>query len=498
MKIVEVASEVAPFSKTGGLGDVTGALSKALAARGHRVVTVSPGYGHLHGARAGAKPTGAWVWLHAAGHRFEIAFDRLDRDGVTHLFLRNGVFDRNGIYGDANGTFGDNHLRYLLLAHAALEAARRLPLDDGEPLGEDVLFHGHDWQAAILPILLDAKYRPLGVFPRSPTVLTLHNLAHQGRFPVERFAELELPPSWFHPEALEFHGHLNYLKAGILNADRLTTVSPSYAFEILHDDGSAGLGGAIRHRARDLTGILNGIDDTVWNPSIDPHLEATFSADDLTGKARCKGALQAELGLPVDPSAPLVGFIGRLDPQKGIELLVESIPWLVQDQRAQVVLLGSADPAHQRYEGWLRELEHRFGRHVRAWIGYSEAVAHRIEAGADLFAMPSRFEPCGLNQLYSLRYGTPPVVHAVGGLRDSVEPADRTGASGTGWKFDRFDGYAFRNALWHAIDTWRNHQDAFRAIQLRGMRQDLSWDARVGTYEAVFRDVWRRRGVADP
>lgn len=486
MDILLVASEAAPYSKSGGLGDVVGALGPVLARRGHRVLTVTPAYGHLAGVRRGAEPVGPAIDIHAAGSAHPIGFEALVADGVTHAFVRSPLFERGGLYGDAGGTFGDNHLRFLLLVHGALLAARTVPLADGDPLGERIVVHAHDWQSALAPIVLEAAHRPYGRFTRAASVLTVHNLVHQGRFGAGLFADLALPPRWFSPDALEWYGDINLLKAGLLHADRITTVSPTYAREITTNFGGAGLHAVLAARQEHLVGILNGIDTDVWGPEDDPYLAVPYTAADLAGKARCKGSLQSELGLPIDSRAPMVGFVGRLDPQKGIELILESIPWLVQEQNAQVVLLGSAVPAHAFYEDRLRAMAHAFPRNVRAWIGYDEGVAHRIEAGADLFVMPSRFEPCGLNQLYSLRYGTPPVVHATGGLADSIFPVDAFGTRGNGWRFDRFDGHALRTALWEALDCWRNRPQAFDRIRRRGMAEDHSWDGRIGAYEAVY------------
>lgn len=484
--VVLVASEIAPFSKTGGLGDVCRALSQALARAGHQVVTVSPRYGGCDPEAHGGEDTGVRLALPAAGTEHEVGLWRVvDAHGVHHWLVEHPMFDRDGLYGDVHGTFGDNHLRFTVLCRAALEATRLVPVGEA-PLGEDVLFHCHDWQAAILPVLLEAVYRPLGHYLQTPSVLTIHNIAHQGRLPGRYFEELDLPARWFSPWALEYYSDLNLLKGGLLHADQLTTVSPTFATEIRTHAGGFGLDGVLRSRAADLTGILNGIDTVQWDPRSDAHLPATYGPAEMAGKATCKGALQAELGLAVDASIPLLGSVGRLDPQKGPELTLESLPWLVQSQEAQVVFLGSAVPAHRGYEERLRELEARFPRHVRAWIGFSDPLAHRIEAGADLFLMPSRFEPCGLNQLYSMRYGTPPVVRATGGLADSVQEAAADGSEGTGWRFHMFDGHSYREALYKALACWRERPAAFAAVQERGMRRDFSWDSVVPTYEQVY------------
>ena len=484
MKLVFVSSEVSPYSRTGGLGIVVGELAAALARAGHTVVTVSPRYGSVDAS--GAEDTGVSVGVAGAGTSHEVRYlHQRDADGTHHLLVTHSMFDRPGLYGDEHGAFGDNHLRFAVLCRAAIEAARHVPLG-GAPLGEDVVFHAHDWQAALVPVLLQAVYRPLGLFERTPSVLTIHNLMHQGRFAARLFDELDLPARWFAPWALEYYSALNLLKGGLLFADRITTVSPTYAGEITTAVGGFGLERVLRHRHDGLSGILNGIDADAWDPGTDPHLAAPFGPEDLEGKQHCKAGLQASLGLPADPRTPIVGSVGRLDPQKGVDLLVESIPWLVESEGAQVVVLGSAVPAHRGYEDALRHLEHRFPHQVRAWIGYSDEVSHQIFAGADLYAMPSLFEPCGLSQMYAQRYGTPPVVRSTGGLADSVDPADDEGTQGTGWTFHLPDGHHFRDALWRGLDTWRHRPAAFRGIQARGMARDFSWDGRVPEYEAVY------------
>lgn len=499
MKLVIASSEIAPFSKTGGLADVCGAIGPAFARRGHSVITVSPKHGHTDPRAMGAEDTGVVVGIHAGGWVHPVRFWRITRDGVHHLLADHAMFHRNGVYGDSTGTYNDNHIRFALLSRAAIEAARRVPVPqpDGSmaPMGEDVVFHAHDWPTALLPVYLEALYRPLGLFPWAPTVLTIHNLAHQGRLPGELFKDLELSPRWFSPEGLEWYTDLGLLKGGLLSADVLTTVSPTYARDIVSPDHGFGLDTVLRHRGDDLIGILNGIDAQVWDPTNDPHLPAAFSADDLSGKALCKATLQADLGLPVNPNAPLVGAVGRLDPQKGVELLIDAIPALIREHGAQFVIVGTAVAAHQQYENRLRELQWHFPRNVCSFIGFSEKLAHRVEAGSDLFAMPSLFEPCGLNQMYSMRYGTVPVVRQTGGLTDSVETADILRDRGTGFTFQWFDARAFADTMRHALWIWRERPKDFAAIQRRGMRRDFSWDAVMPKYEAVYEYALKKRAV---
>jgi len=489
MNVVLVSSEVAPFSKTGGLGIVVGEIAAALSRKGHRVLTVSPRYGTFDAKAQGAVDTGVTSSIPASGERHTVRFLRMrDKDGAWHVFVEHPMFDRSGIYGDRHGTFGDNHLRFSVLCRAALDACRHVPLD-GAPLGEDVVVHAHDWQAALLPVLLESVYRPVGLFKKAASVLTIHNLAHQGRFPARMFADLDLPSRWFAPWAIEYYGDLNYLKGGILHADRVTTVSPTYAQEIRTSWGGFGLDTALRHRGDAVTGILNGIDPRAWDPKTDPHIGGHYDATDLEGKKMCKAALQSELGLPADPTVPVVGSVGRLDPQKGVDLFTESIPWLVEEVGAQVAIVGSAPAELRRYEDHLRWLEKKYPHHVRAWIGYSEPMSHQITAGSDILVMPSLFEPCGLAQMYAQRYGTPPIVRRTGGLADSVIPCDDEARVGTGWTFHMPDGYDLRHALWRALATWKRNPEGFADVMRRGMALDFSWDLQIGEYVATYEAV---------
>jgi len=476
MKVVQIASEAAPFSKSGGLADVLHGLGRALVDAGEEVWTISPRYRGV----APEAPAVDTVRVTLAGQEHTVTLHRVDHQGIRHLFVDNPMFDREGLYGDQHGSFGDNHLRFALLCQAALHATRR----QIDPAGE-VVFHCHDWQAALVPIYLAAHWRPVGLFERAATVLTLHNPAHQGRFPAALFDDLELSARWLSSWALEFYGDLALLKGGIQHADQITTVSPTFAEEIVRPGGGFGLSELFAARRADLAGILNGIDEDEWNPAADPHLEAPIVAGTLAGKARNKAAIQAELGLPIDPNAPLLGAIGRIDPQKGMDLLIESAPWLAK-QGAQLVVLGTAAAAHAFYEDRLRALEAAYPRHVRAWIGYSDAVAHRIQGGADLFLMPSLFEPCGLTQMYAQRYGTPPVVRRTGGLADSVAPE-------AGFVFDAPTGQQLRDTLWQAIRLFREDRTAFDAMRRAGMARDFSWRGAAEQTRSVYRRAMQRR-----
>lgn len=473
MNIAVVSAEVAPWSKTGGLGDVCGALPRALARRGHRVVTIAPRYKDY----PEAWDTGVNARIFLFGTLHEVRYHHLERDGVHHVFVDHPCFHRPGLYGDSHGAYADNLFRYALFARAAIEAAARVPLA-GAPLGEDVVFHVNDWHSSLLPLYLEALYRPAGRFPGAGTVLGIHNAGHHGTFSAEQFGGLDVSGRWW--PALDLHGNINVLKAGVVLARKLVAVSPTYAREIQGDLGF-GLDFLFRARGSDLLGILNGVDDA-WDPATDKHLAANYTADDLAGKAECKAALQRELGLPVRPEVPMFGVVARLDAQKGIELIAGAAPWLLSHD-VQLVMLGSGS---SQWEDFFRDTERRWPHRARGWVGFNEGLAHRIEAGADMFLMPSRFEPCGLNQMYSLRYGTVPIVHATGGLADTVQTVDPMAGTGNGWAFRTFSVEAFVEALGWALFTFTHFPAAWREIQRRGMTADFTWERAAAAYEQVY------------
>jgi starch synthase len=483
LNICLVASEVAPWSKTGGLGDVCGALPEALATRGHRVITVSPRYK----AYADAWDTRATARIYLFGQHHEVRFFHALKNGVHNFFVDHPSFHRSGIYGDKSGVYGDNLFRFALLTRAAIEATQVAA--GGEPAlaeasNEQIVFHANDWHTSLLPLYLDALYRPAGRFARAGTVLGLHNLGHHGSFAAHEFAGLDLSTRWW-PQ-LDFSGTMNLLKAGIVTADQLVAVSPTYAKEIQQDLGF-GLEGLLKWRADSLTGILNGIGPE-WNPETDIHLSKNYSADDLSGKSLCKAALQKELGIAVRLELPLLGVVARLDHQKGIDMISGIVPELVR-QGAQVVLLGSGSDALAKK---FREYRERWPYQIGVHIGFSEALAHQIEAGADIFLMPSRFEPCGLNQMYSLKYGTIPIVHATGGLADTVESFDPWQNTGNGWAFKGLSSDNLLTATNLAMYTWRHHPESWAGLQKRGMRADFSWDKAAKNYEQVYSQALSR------
>lgn len=492
LSVVFVTSEVAPWSKTGGLGDVCGALPSALAKRGHRVMVIAPRYGEY--IDAVDTTVRASVWCFGAVH--EVGYFHCAKDGVDYIFVDNpGAYLRAGTpYGDANGTFGDNQFRFTLLSLAALEAPLQVPIF-GEVYGQECVFVANDWHAALVPVYLAAKYRPHGVYLGARSVINIHNLFHQGVFPPGQFGSLGLPPSWY--PALEYQypawarkgayeeegRSLNYLKAAITTADRVMTVSPGYANEVRSPLGGWGLDGLLSGRSYHMNGVLNGVDTESWDPSRDDKIAAKYTFESLHLKKENKKALQEELGLPVRPDVPVIGFIGRLDYQKGADLIAGALGWLM-NMDVQLVMLGSGDIG---LENVLRSAEANYRDKARGWVGFNVDMAHRITAGCDILLMPSRFEPCGLNQLYAMRYGTVPVAHATGGLRDTVIDWNPDTEEGTGWTFQPATVDGLMHALGMALHTYWDYPDSFRKVQFNGMMKDFSWDRAAADYEQIFR-----------
>lgn len=469
MRILFVASEVAPWSKTGGLGDVAGALPRALRTRGHEVVVVTPRYGTIDPVARGLErlPHG----LAAGGEGFALWCDRAAR--VYFVEHERFFGARRGLYHEHGHDYGDNAERFAFFTRAALAVPRAIGF-------APEIVHANDWQTALSPWILRNEMQGESWAATARTVYTIHNIAYQGVFAKEELPKIRLPWSAFRYDALEFYDRLNFMKGGITFADAITTVSPTYAREIQTPEFGNGLDPLLRHRVGDLHGILNGVDVEEWDPSRDHFLPARYDADDLSGKRTCKETLQRDMGLPVRGDVPVIGMVGRLAEQKGIDLVAAALPQLLALD-VQLAVLGSGQ--HSYEELFRRAARDRPDR-VAARIGFDERLAHRIEAGADLFLMPSRFEPCGLNQMYSLRYGTVPVVRAVGGLQDTVEDYDGRD-HGTGFKFVEYHPAAMMTAVRRALDVFRDAA-AWRGIMQRGMALDFSWDASAAGYEVLF------------
>ncbi|XP_010551848.1 PREDICTED: starch synthase 2, chloroplastic/amyloplastic isoform X1 [Tarenaya hassleriana] len=485
MNVILVAAECAPFVKTGGLGDVAGSLPKALARRGHRVMVVVPRYGDY----AEAQDTGVRKRYKVDGQDMEVLYYQAYIDGVDFVFVDSPSFRHLG-----NNIYGGNRLdilkRMVLFCKAAVEVPWHVPCG-GVCYGDgNLVFIANDWHTALLPVYLKAYYRDHGIMKYTRSVLVIHNIAHQGRGPVDDFFYVDLPEHYM--EIFKLYDpvggeHFNIFAAGLKAADRVLTVSHGYAWELKTSEGGWGLHDIINQSDWKFRGIVNGIDSKEWNPRFDIHLQSdgytNYSLETLqTGKSQCKAALQKELGLPVRPDVPLIGFIGRLDHQKGVDLIAEAVPWMM-GQDVQLVMLGTG---RQDLEEVLRQLENQYRDKARGWVGFSVRTAHRITAGADILLMPSRFEPCGLNQLYAMSYGTVPVVHAVGGLRDTVQPFDPFNETGLGWTFDRAEAGKLIHALGNCLLTYREYKKSWEGLQRRGMMQDLSWDNAAAKYEEVL------------
>jgi len=478
-KVLFVTSEAHPLMKTGGLGDVCGSLPRALAVLGEDVRLLMPGY-HDTLLRAGKLKRIAQLTIPPLAQPVNLLEGRLPgTKAKTWLVDFPPAFDRPGNpYLNIQGhPWHDNAARYALFARVAVAIARG---EAGLSWLPDLL-HAHDWQAGLVPALLALAGR------RPATVFTIHNLSYQGLFPYDTFLALNLPPALWSIDGLEFHGQLSFIKGGLAFADALTTVSPSYAREIQTPEHGCGLDGLLRHRSSHLHGILNGIDARIWNPARDPHLASHYSVRSLARKAINKSTLQQEVGLSVTAEAPLLGMVGRLVEQKGVDLALSALPALLK-MGAQMVALGTGET---RYEQELRKSADRYAGRVAALIGYDEAIAHRIEAGADMFLMPSRFEPCGLNQLYSLRYGTVPIVRNVGGLADTVLDATTENLAArraTGIVFGDAAGSALTQAVERAL-ALHGKPRAWRQVQQTGMRQDFSWAHSAAEYQRLYSET---------
>jgi starch synthase len=472
--VLIIGSEALPFSKTGGLADVLGALPQALARLGWDVTVVTPRY---RGVQAGEFRDRFPVTI--GGYYGDVTvFDAAIGDGARVVLVDEpGMFDREFPYAVGSAEYPDNPRRFALLVRAAFEQAIRR----GQPPS---IVHAHDWQAGLAPLYLRTMYAANPVLSQSRSVMTIHNVAYQGTFDPAWIPQLDLSWDLYSTAQLEYWGRICFLKAGVVNADAITTVSPQYARELQTPEGSVGFDGILRARADRLFGVLNGIDTTKWDPAHDRYLPQPYSADDLSGKRRAKAEVLAQYGLPVEDWAldrPLIGMISRMIDQKGLNLIAQlaaDLPYI----GASFVILGTGEAHYQDMWRWLASVHPRT---IGVRIGFDEGLSHLIEAGADMFLMPSLFEPCGLNQMYSLRYGTVPIVRRVGGLADTVVDHATGQADANGFVFDDYIPSALMRTLQRALDTFRD-RPAWRALQAAGMRQDLSWDRSAREYVKIY------------
>lgn len=487
LKVLFVASECAPYAKCGGLGDVVASLPKALRKLGVDARVAIPLYDSIDRAKYGLKEEPGCLANCGGGEVNGCGVWRGTADGDVPVWFveHNRFFARGGVYDFRGAEFGDNAFRFGLLCLAAAQICR----DRGWI--PDVV-HVHDWPTAVLPVLLDAWRKagtPLG---RAASVLTIHNQSYQGYYHPSALAYLGLGPEYFTADGLESWGKINLLKGGINFADALTTVSPTYAKEILSEPGGNGLSMYLKNRAADFAGILNGADYDVWNPENDRKIPAHYRAESLIGKTLCKRELQAQLGLAEDATVPLFGIVTRLASQKGTGLMRAVLPQALADMKMQLAVLGSGDAAD---EAFFRGLAAAHPGRVGVEIGYSDELSHRIQAGSDFFLMPSLFEPCGLSQLYALRYGSLPVVHATGGLEDTIEQYNEGEGTGTGFKFYSPAVPAFREAIAWAVGTWHDRPSHVTMMREQAMKVRFDWETSAKRYVDVYRRALAKRKV---
>lgn len=492
LRVVVTASEAAPFSKSGGLADVTPALSKSLAAAGHEVTMVIPYHRQTPEVINKTCPA-----IHDIGVTFSVPVGKrtvaaslywssLPNSRVRVLLIGQPYFfDRPGLYQHNGQDYDDNCDRFCFFSRAVVECCRRMVLQP------DVI-HVNDWQTALIPALLEVEGRTDPQLVNTASVLTIHNLAFQGAFGQLSMPLTGLDWKYYNWQQLEAHGGINLLKAGIAFANKLTTVSPTYATEIQTAEAGCGLDPALRFRSSDLSGILNGIDSETWNPSIDPHIAANFDADSVnSGKPACKADLQKRMNLPEKEGVPLFSVISRMTDQKGFDLIAAKADEMLSND-IQLVVLGTGEA---RYEDLFRDLMAKYPDKVAAHIGFDESLAHQIEAGSDIFLMPSRFEPCGLNQMYSLAYGTIPLVRKVGGLADSVVDASAATLSdgtATGIVFDDYDATSFFDAFQRVLALYLNSAQRQQVVR-KGMLRASSWTESASRYESVYRAAMTSR-----
>jgi len=478
LNILMVASEMTPFIKTGGLADVVGALPKALARRGHNVMVVLPKYRDIklsgHIAEEFHAPMGVWM----GGEEEWCSVHRTFSDEVPVYFIEHNVyFNREGLYNDkAMNDYTDNPRRFAFLSRAALQ----LCMDRGWDID---IAHVNDWQTALVPAYLKIWNWHNTPLENCASLLTIHNLAYQGVYPADDYPYLALGWDNFVPYKFEYYGAMNYLQGGIYYADMVTTVSPTYAEDVSTPHLGNGLDANLRAKGDRFGGILNGVDYDVWSPETDRYLPENYSVYHREGKRICKRYLQNIFGLNPDNNVALLGVVGRFTEQKGYNLLAEVLEPVINNMHVQFVILGTGD---RNLENFYNAMAHRYPDRVGAHIGFSEELAHQIEAGCDFFLMPSRFEPCGLNQIYSLRYGTLPVVRATGGLNDTVENYNEYTGDGTGFKFRDFSPESLYYTIGWAVSTYYDRRDHMEFLIRNAMSQRFSWDMSAARYEYAY------------
>ncbi len=467
-----VASEATPFAQTGGLADVLGALPPALVRGGDEVAVVLPRYGGI--ALDAASRVYDDLAIHLGRATYHASLYEVREAGVAYYFVDiPELYDRPGLYGTPEADFPDNHMRFAALSLAALGIARYI--------FRPRIFHLHDWQAGLLPAYLRHAFAGDPTFMGMKSLFTIHNLGYQGIFAPSALGDVGLDATVYTPAALEFYKDISFLKSGIVFSEAINTVSPTYAREIQTPAYGCRMDGLLRSRAAVLSGILNGVDYTQWDPATDPHIAAAYTADDLSGKRACKRDLLREVGWGKDAlERPLIGIVSRFAEQKGFDLIEDAAEQLAAEELSMVAL-GSGEA---RYETMFQTLASAYPDKIAVRVGWNEALSHKIEAGADMFLMPSRYEPCGLNQIYSLRYGTVPIVRATGGLDDTID-------TGTGFKFKEYAAGAMLEAVRQALGAFRNRESWCETMR-RGMRKDFSWTASATEYSRLYRSLLGR------
>jgi starch synthase len=485
MRVLMITPEATPFAQTGGLGEVLSALPAALVGLGVEVDVLIPKYRGINQENyPGLKDTGVNIEVTLNAKSVSAGLWELkDRRGVRYLFLEcDPYYDRENLYGTSDADYEDNAERFVFLTRAAIEMviARKIRYE---------IFHSHDWQASLTPVYLRTLYAGEPLLENSAAVTTIHNLGYQGIF-----WHLDMPlvgVGWefFTPKHMEFHGKVNFLKSGIVFADEVNTVSKGYRNEILTPEFGFGLEGILQEKGDSLSGILNGVDYNIWNPSTDSLITSPYSPEDLSGKSRCKSDLQKVSGLEVRQDVPVIAMVSRLSQQKGIDILAGAFPALME-RDVQVVLLGTGEA---RFQSLFHEFTRQYPGKVGTFLSYDYGMAHKIFAGADILLVPSRYEPCGLNQLYALKYGTVPIVRATGGLTDTVEEFDLKDEIGTGFKFVAESPQALTSTILRSLEVYTDHSDAWRRLMIRGMMKDFSWKRSAKEYLLLYRKAIKKR-----
>ena len=489
MNILMVASEAFPFAKTGGLADVVGSLPIALSRLGHQVTVMLPAYRQAMQNGQPIEETGVQLEI-PIGNKIVngslVRSELPDSNVPVYLVKQDDYYDRPALYGSDGEDYRDNSERFVFFNRAVMESIRILNLSPN-------VIHANDWQTGLIPAYLDIEYRDAPGYREVATVFTIHNMAYQGQFWHWDMLLTGLDWKYFNFHQMEFYGNLNLLKTGIVFSDSVTTVSPTYAQEIQTPEFGCGLQETLQHRGASVSGIINGVDYSQWNPEIDTKIAAQYSVDTYgDGKPKCKRALQEEMGLPQRADVPLIGIVGRLADQKGLDLVARVMQQWAVHADVQWAILGTGAP---EYHELFARLTESHPEKVSAKLTFSDTMAHRIEAGADIFLMPSRYEPCGLNQLYSLKYGTVPVVHKTGGLADTITHAtgeNMANHRANGFVFDEYDAGSLERVLGVACETYRSDKAAWHQIVTTGMRQNWSWDTSAKAYERLYEETLQR------